>query len=165
MSNGLSLLARPYVIPSRMGCPTPWSHSGVPAGSHLWMGQHPPAASTPSVGPWGFSSFDPLTGSQGSGCFPAGLPPYPRTPPPPNSPVAPVLSRGSSSYCPPEGRLTPAAQPPGLQWGDPPEELPTGRGAKPPIRMGLQVEHLGPCPVLQPRTLPSAPFPQSRPSA
>ncbi|XP_055413728.1 proline-rich protein 23E [Bubalus kerabau] len=132
------------------------------------MGYPPPAASGPSIWVWGICSFDPLMGSQ-----PSHLAPwtprvfrYPVEPPPPYSSSPPTL-----------GGDTPE---PGAQrgWQPPPSSARLTAVGSPPraashVTMALEVlpsgglprSACGPQTTLQPRTLPSAPFPLCGPSA
>ena len=157
-------MGTPCAGPSWVGYPTPWRYTCVPFVCHLWMGP-PPAASAPSIWAWGFSSFDPPARSQHSTPLASGVFPYPGGPPPSYSSVPPALSGDAPSPCAQVGWQTPGSSAPGLQWGAVQRRFPLEDMLNPSVRTGIQVQRLGPQTVLQPRTLPSAPFPQHRPSA
>ena len=150
--------------PPGWGTPPPGGTPACP--SSAISGWAPaPAASAPSIWAWGISSFDPPAGSQHSAPLASGVFPYPRGPPPPYFSVPPALSGDAPSPCAQVGWQTPGSSAPGLQWGAVQRRFPLEDMLNPSVRTGIQVQRLGPQTVLQPRTLPSAPFPQHRPSA
>ncbi|XP_046538368.1 putative uncharacterized protein C3orf56 homolog [Equus quagga] len=97
----------PCVIHSWMGCPATWTYMWAPYGGDLWVGHPPPAASAPSVWPWGVSSFDSRMGGQHWATMASSVLPYFIGPPPLCSSGPPALSRDAPGHCTQVGWQTP----------------------------------------------------------